>query len=121
MAHFCNDRNICNCFTAVNVFGDYVGNLLISQADCEEQFESVNCTDSVHMEPLDKEDDHAFESKAERNAAIRNAQKIKSNILKLIKVFRKDEWLVKLNKEFKDTRQSNNEISSFLPEFEKMK
>ena len=74
------------------------------------------------MEPLDRED-HAFETTADRNNAIRNAQKIKSNTLKLIKVFRKDEWLVKLTKEFKEiyTRQSGNEISAFLPQFEKMR
>ena len=106
----------------VNVFGDYVGGLLISQAQCEDCFETVNCTDSVHMEPLDRED-HTFETTADRNNAIRNAQKIKNNILKLVRVFRKDEMLVKLTKEFKEiyTRQSSNEISAFLPQFEKMR
>ena len=36
-------------------FGDEIGGLLVSQAQCEETFESTNCIDSVHMEPLNSE------------------------------------------------------------------
>ena len=69
-------------------FGDEIGGLLVSQAQCEETFESTNCIDSVHMEPLNSE---MFETGQNKRDAYRNAMQIKSNILKLVRIFRRDD------------------------------
>ena len=50
------------------------------------------------MEPLDSD---LFEGPARREA-IRNSQRIQSNILKLVHVFRRDDMQTKLQKEFRD-------------------
>ena len=47
-------------------FGEQIGGLLNSQAECEKDFETVNVIDAVHMEPLDSE---MFESGHDRRAA----------------------------------------------------
>ena len=103
-------------------FGDQVGGLLNSQAECEKDFEAVNVRDAVHMEPLYSDSD-LFENKNERNAARRNAQTIKSNILKLVHHFRRDDMQAKLHREFRDlaNKPSNNEITNFEKQFENMK
>ncbi len=64
-----------------------------------------------------------FATLAARHAAIKNAQNIKSNILKLIHIFRRDDMQVKLNREFRDTinRPQPNEITAYTNQFEKTK
>ena len=101
-------------------FGEELGGLLASQAQCEEMFERTNCIDAVHMEPLDSE---IFETVHQRHDAIRNAQQIKVNILKLVRKFRRDDLLAKLMKEYRDiiNRPQQNEIASFKREFDKTK
>ena len=103
-------------------FGDQVGGLLNSQAECEKDFEATNVRDAVHMEPLYSDSD-LFENKNERNAARRNAQTIKSNILKLVHHFHRDDMQAKLHREFRDlaNKPSNNEITNFEKQFENMK
>ncbi len=56
-----------------------------------------------------------FTNNASRHAAIENAQNIKSNILKLIHIFRRDDMQAKLNREFRDTinRPQPNEITAY--------
>jgi len=97
-----------------------VGGLLNSQAECEKDFEQVNVIDAVHMEPLDSE---MFESGHDRRAAQRNAAAIKSNILKLVHHFRRDDMQAKLHREFRDlaNKPSSNEITNFEKQFENMK
>ena len=96
--------------------------MLNSQAECEKDFEAVNVRDAVHMEPLYADTD-MFENKNERNAARRNAQNIKSNILKLVHHFRRDDMQAKMHREFRDlaNKPSNNEITNFEKQFENMK
>ena len=104
----------------VGAFGEQIGGLLNSQAECEKDFETVNVIDAVHMEPLDSE---MFESGHDRRAAQRNAATIKSNILKLVHHFRREDMQNKLHREFRDlaNKPSNNEISGFEKQFENMK
>ena len=70
------------------------------------------------MEPLDSEE---FENTQARNEAYRNANKIKSNILKLVHIFRRDDMLAKLQREFREVinRPQQNEIASFYQVFQK--
>ena len=99
-------------------FGPEIGSLLISEARCEDAFESVNITDAVHMEPLDSE---AFETKQARNDAIRNANRIKANILRLVRTFRREDMQVKMQRDFRDIRPQNSDIERFNQVFEKVK
>ena len=100
-------------------FGPEVGGLLISQAHCEETFDSTNCCfDSVHMADLN---DDAWESVQAQNDAIRNAQRIKSNILKLVHIFRREDMQAKLAREFKEVRPSQSEIEKFNNVYDKTK
>lgn len=81
-------------------------------------FESKNCCmDTVHMEPLDSDN---FENAMQRNDAIRNANAIRSNILKLVRVFRRDDMQSKLNKDFRDVKPQNSEIDKYNVIFEKV-
>lgn len=65
------------------------GGLLWSQAEVEERFDQENMShDRLHMEPLEGD----FETKAAKNKAKRNATQMKSNIMKLVQIF-KDEQL----------------------------
>ena len=105
----------------VATWGEEIGNLLNSQADCEEKFENVNCPiESLRMERLDSD---LFDTKFQKNEAIRNAKTIQSNILKLIHIFRRDDMQAKLTREFRDTinRPQTNEIQGFATQFEKTK
>ena len=74
-------------------FGEQVGGLLISQAFCEDTFEKTNCIDTVHMEPLDSE---MFDTPADKREAYRNAQRIRSNVMKLVHAFKRDDMQAKL-------------------------
>ena len=92
----------------------------MKEAICEMDFESKNCcVDSVHMEPLNGEVD-TFENVLQRNEAIRNANAIRSNILKLVRIFRRDDMQSKLNKDFRDVKPQNSEIDKFNTIFEKV-
>jgi len=64
------------------------------------------------MEPLDSE---MFETGNDRRKAYRNAMTIKSNVLKLIHIFRRDDMHMKLTREFRDVvnRPQQNEILNF--------
>ena len=46
---------------------------------------------------------------------------IKSNILKLVRIFRRDDMQAKLARDYKDVRPTQNEIAAYLTQFEKMK
>ena len=86
---------------------------MFSEAECEQDFERKNCpVDSQRMEPLDSE---LFETVHQRHDAIRNAQQIKSNILKLVRKFRRDDLLAKLQKDYREVinRPQQNDIGNF--------
>mmetsp|Transcript_22825 Transcript_22825/g.28296 ORF Transcript_22825/g.28296 Transcript_22825/m.28296 type:complete len:184 (+) Transcript_22825:23-574(+) len=104
----------------IAAFGEHIGSLLNSEAECEKDFETVNVLDAVKMEPLDSD---MFESGHDRRAAYRNAHQIKSNILKLVHIFRRDDMQAKLSREFRDlaNKPTNNEIANFEKQFENMK
>ena len=99
-------------------FGPDVGATLISEARCEDAFEATNILDAVHMEPLDSE---IFETKQAKNDAVRNANKIKANILKLVRTFRREDMQVKMQRDFRDIRPQNTDIERFNQCFEKVK
>lgn len=69
------------------------------------------------MEPLDGEN---FENIMQRNEAIRNANAVRSNILKLVRTFRRDDMQSKLNKDYRDVKPSNSEIDRYNGIFEKV-
>jgi len=50
----------------IAAFGEHIGSLLNSEAECEKDFETVNVLDAVKMEPLDSD---MFESGHDRRAA----------------------------------------------------
>lgn len=64
------------------------------------------------MEPLDSEE---FD-KRERREARQNAYEIKSQILKLVRIFQRKPMQDKLNKEFNVPKQ--NEVTNFAESFE---
>ena len=68
------------------------------------------------MEPLDSEN---FDAREKREARI-NAQCIRSQIIKLVRVFSKKAMQDKLNKEFPNMPKQN-EIANFAEQFESMK
>lgn len=69
-------------------FGQEAGALLWSQAEVEERFDQENMShDRLHMEPLDGDFEN---SKAAKNKAKRNAIQMKSNIMKLVQIFKDD-------------------------------
>ena len=71
----------------------------------------------------DLETENVFESIAQKNEAKRNAQQIQSNILKLIRIFRRDDMYAKLQREFRDhmSRLGQNDIAGFNTQFTEMK
>ena len=62
-----------------------------------------------------------FETKQARNEAIRNANRIKANILKLVRTFRREDMQIKMQRDFRDIRPQNSEIERFNQSFEKVK
>ena len=68
------------------------------------------------MEPLDSEN---FDAREKREARM-NAQCIRGQILKLVRVFSKKQMQDKLNKEFPNMPKAN-EIANFAENFAKMK
>ena len=74
------------------------------------------------MDDLDQ-DAGNWESGQQRREAIKNAGAIKSNLLKLVHIFRRDDMQTKLTREFRDTvnRPQQNEINNFALQFEKTK
>ena len=74
----------------------------------------------MHMEPLNSE---MFENGNDRREAYKNAMTIKSNVLKLVHFFRRDDMQTKLMREFRDVanRLQQNEIQNFTGHFEKTK
>jgi hypothetical protein len=72
------------------------------------------------MEP---EDTEMFETPQQKREAKRNAQQIKSNILKLVRIFRQDDMQAKLNREHREviSRPQGNEVFNYLGTFDKTK
>jgi hypothetical protein len=71
------------------------------------------------MENLESVMDNAFEGRKDlKNEAIRNAKQMRSNIMKLIHIFRDEAMQNKLQREF---RPAANEISSFAGSFAEMR
>ena len=92
-----------------NVFGEETATLMISEAHCESMFEQVNTVDGSHMEPFTSD---SFEAD-KKIEAMRNANTIKKNIQKLVRIFRRPDKEALLRKEFKDAIKANPEQSSF--------
>jgi len=78
------------------IFGNECGKLLYDEGYAEDRFPSVNMKVNTTMEPLDSDEFSALEKREARQ----NAQAIKSNILKLVRIFSKKPMQDKLNKEF---------------------
>jgi len=97
------------------IFGNREGDLLFKEAICEEKFMTVNVLNTQTMEPLDSDQ---FQPEARREAR-QNAEAIKDQILKLIRIFSRDEMRAKLQKEFGTPR--TNEILQFLEVFAELK
>lgn len=66
------------------------------------------------MEPLENE----FESKAAKNKAKRNAVQMKSNIMKLVQIFKDEQLQNKLQREF---RPAQSDIAHFNSSFSEMR
>ena len=64
--------------------------------------------DRLHMEPLDGDFDN---SKAAKNKAKRNAIQMKSNIMKLVQIFKDEQLQNKLQREFRLAQ--GGDIASF--------
>ena len=71
--------------------------------------------DRLHMEPLDGD----FDSKAAKNKAKRNAIQMKSNIMKLVQIFKDEQLQNKLLREFRLAQ--GGDIASFNLQFEQMR
>jgi hypothetical protein len=99
-----------------SVFGNECGKLLFDEAYCEDRFPSVNMKVNTTMEPLDSEEFSALEKREARQ----NATGIKSNILKLVRIFSKKPMQDKLNKEFPGAPKVND-ISNFSEAFEDLR
>lgn len=67
--------------------------------------------DRLHMEPLEGD----FETKAAKNKAKRNAIQMKSNIMKLVQIFKDEQLQNKLIREFRPAQ--GGDISNFTVEF----
>lgn len=76
--------------------------------------------DSVHMEPVDSEQ---FETPGQKRDAYRNAQLIKTNVQRLVRIFRREDMQQKLIREFRDvvSRPSGNEIINYNVAFENLR
>jgi hypothetical protein len=88
-----------------------VGKVLFEEAFCEDKFAETNLLSSPKMEPLDSEE---FDAR-QRFEARTNAYQIKSNILKLVRMFQKKPLQDKLIKEFSFSK--TNEITAFSETF----
>ena len=74
--------------------------------------------DRLHMEPLDGE----FDTKAAKNKAKRNAIQMKSNIMKLVQIFKDEQLQNKLTREFRLNLQSQGgDIANFNFQFDQMR
>lgn len=73
----------------------------------------------MHLEPHDSEN---WETAARKRACYRNLQLIRTNMQRLVRIFRRPEMYAKLSREFRDIvqRPSGNEISNFLFQFENL-
>ena len=89
---------------------------MISEAHCESMFEQVNTVDGSHMEPFTSD---SFEAD-KKIEAMRNANTIKKNIQKLVRIFRRPDKEALLRKEFKDAIKANPEQSSFAEQYRRM-
>lgn len=69
------------------------------------------------MEPFESEQFDA----SQKIEARRNASAIKSQIQKLVRIFRRDDMRARLLKEFKDIIKPGNDSSAFSDQFKKMK
>jgi len=67
----------------VQSWGKEIGKVLFEEAYCEDRFPTVNLISSQKMEPLDSEE---FDAR-QRFEARTNAYQIRSNILKLVRLF----------------------------------
>lgn len=91
---------------------------MISEAECEENFEEYNTVDKTHMEPLDSD---MWDSAMDRRRARGNANEIKNNIQKLVRVFRRPELFDKLKKMCRQSfNRPQSEIIQFNAQFEKL-
>ena len=74
----------------------------------------------MHMADLETNE---FEDPHTKRMAIKNAAAIKSNIMKLVKHFRRDDLQAKLSREFRDAtgNRNVNEIGTFMSMFDKTK
>lgn len=98
-----------------NVFGNEAGEYLADEAVREDNFQSANCFDGVHMEDLNSE---AITPEFRRGARV-NANAIEKNIKQLVRIFARRDMRDKLVKEFGPFK--NNEISGFKGSYERMK
>lgn len=91
---------------------------MISEAECEENFEEYNTVDKTHMEPLDSD---MWDSVMDRRRARSNANEIKNNIQKLVRTFRRPEMFDKLKKMCRQSfNRPQSEIIQLNAQFEKL-
>lgn len=77
--------------------------------------------DKLHLEPLDGDNQNL--TAVQRNNARRNAMQIESNIMKLIRIFKREDLQAKLKREFKDVinRPGGSDIANFNATFADMR
>lgn len=90
-------------------FGAEAGKLLFDEANCEDKFQSVNILNGTNMEPLDSQE---FLPDQKRSAII-NARDIERQILRLVRLFSREDLKLKLHKEFGFLSKTANEIDMF--------
>jgi len=78
------------------LFGNECGKLLFDEGYAEDRFPSVNMKVNTTMEPEDSDEFSALEKREARQ----NAHAIKSNILKLVRIFSKKPMQKTLNDNF---------------------
>ena len=75
------------------MYGPEIGALLFTEANCEDRFPEYNCVSGNTMEPLDSDHFENFEAKRKART---NAETIRDNILKLVRIFKRKDLRDKL-------------------------
>ena len=101
---------------AEQMFGNEVGRYLFLEAESEFNFMTDNIVSNV-MEDLKSE----LLNPEQRLKAKKNARDIKTQIMKLIRLFSSKQMQDKLEKEIKIPRSSNNDVSNYLEVFRDLK
>jgi len=100
-----------------NTFGAEVGCLMKAQSICEEKFAEKNQGPDNKMVKLDH--DSPFTGREKREARL-NASAVKTQILKLVRIFSRKDMQNLLRKEFAHLVKTN-EILSFADSFEDLR